>query len=444
MKAHRYIPDRNRSFFAWQRPVLARALKFEDPAIYLDMRLGKSLVSIEYCIRKKLRRVLVLCPKTAMVSWRKELTFEKVTIYALTSRKLKLEACTSSQDGWYMASLATILTVPLHLANWDAIIIDESSRMKDPTSGTTKTLMKYYQKIPHKILLSGTPNPEGIVELVPQLIFKDGSCLGCKDFWHFRSRHMIQVEYDWVLRYGVYDQLKALTHKQTIFMSQKSAGWDTRETREKVLFKMNAIQIRESERILKHFELKLNNEAFTTKYAMTQSIWLSKIASGYAWKFIINKAKEDWMLEYLAKHKDEQVICWFRFNDGLRRIKKVLEDAGYRVAALYGTMTVDDRMLAQQAFQRGETDVMLLQTKIGQYSLDLHNASAAIYFTNSYSAEERSQSEKRISHAERISPPAYIDLLFEDSIEVDILEVLREKKFSFKLLWEMVLKRYIK
>jgi SNF2 family DNA or RNA helicase len=436
MLVSRYLPDRNRPMLAWQRPILPRMLRFDNPALFIDMRLGKSFLSVEYCIRKDLKKVLVLCPKTAIVSWRTELRLEDLKYHILDSAKTKKAATTSKELGWYMASLATIQDVPLNINNWDAIIIDESSRMKNPRSLTANLLIKYYSKIPHKILLSGTPNPEDITETVTQLIFKDGSCLGCKSYWEFRVRHMKLLGFDWVLNPGVYQRLRELLNKTCIFLSQEGAGWDTTVIKEKVYFDLNTSQKKHILELLDHFEMEINGKFYSTKYMMAQTTWMRQVACGYFDRIILNDAKEKWLVKFIKDNPGKKFIFWFAFNEEIFRIQEVLKAAGIKgVGALWGKRTLDERILAQNAFQEGSLDYLLIQVKLGQYALDLHKASKAIYFSNSHSGEERTQSEKRISHTKRTEPPSYIDLIFKDSIEEEILQNLKEKHFSFKMVW---------
>jgi len=435
MRVAKYLPNRNRNLLPHQRPALNWMLKQQNPALFMEMRLGKSLLAIEWCIRKKIKRILVICPKTAIVSWANELRLEKLKVTILDGPKTKKKAVFHTGDGWTVTNLDTVRNHPLHLAKWDCIIVDECQAMKNPKAKITKLLLKYYKDIKHKILLSGTPTPETITEAVTQLIFKDGECLGCKDYWHFRARYMKTAGFDWVLRPGIYDKLKALLHKTAYFLTQKGAGWDTKEDRRVINFTLNPVQELHINELMERFETTIKGKEYTTKYILPKTIWMSKIAGGYIGGQVLNNAKDEWLLNYFKRNKKKKFIVWFRFNEELRLIENLLQNINRSYFTLTGKAKLNERMETQRLFQLGLVDVLLIQVKLGKYSLDLSKADEAIYFSNSYSEEERIQSEKRMSHVNRKTVPVYIDLIYKDSIEEELLQMLKDKSFSFRFLW---------
>jgi SNF2 family DNA or RNA helicase len=51
------------------------------------------------------------------------------------------------------------------------LIIDESSKMKNPQSQITKTILKYKNNIKYRLVLSGTPSPNSLLEFWAQMEF---------------------------------------------------------------------------------------------------------------------------------------------------------------------------------------------------------------------------------------------------------------------------------
>jgi SNF2 family DNA or RNA helicase len=51
------------------------------------------------------------------------------------------------------------------------LIVDESSKMKNPQSQITKTILKYKNNIKHRLVLSGTPSPNSLLEFWAQMEF---------------------------------------------------------------------------------------------------------------------------------------------------------------------------------------------------------------------------------------------------------------------------------
>ena len=80
------------------------------------------------------------------------------------------------------------------------------------------------------------------------------------------------------------------------------------------------------------------------------------------------------------------------------------------------------------AFSACKVRVLLLQVAIGQYGLDLSTAQTCIYFSNSLSRKNRSQSEDRILLPGKREPLLYIDLTTAHSIDGDVQRLLRRKE----------------
>ena len=58
------------------------------------------------------------------------------------------------------------------------MVIDECSKMRNPRSGITKEILKYKKTIPHRLVLSGTPNPNSLLEFWGPMEFINEELLG--------------------------------------------------------------------------------------------------------------------------------------------------------------------------------------------------------------------------------------------------------------------------
>ena len=123
-------------------------------------------------------------------------------------------------------------------------------------------------------------------------------------------------------------------------------------------------------------------------------------------------------------------------NEELHYAHKKLSSSGITCAAYYGDVSVEERKQIENDFQKGLYKVLLLQVKTGLYALDLSTADTAIYYSNSWSLEERIQSEKRISHPKKKSTLTYIDILTKGWPDTTIYNALKHKDISAKLIWE--------
>ena len=151
---------------------------------------------------------------------------------------------------------------------------------------------------------------------------------------------------------------------------------------------------------------------------------------------IVNRAKVDTLLREIKKLKGEQAVVWFRFNEELHYCEKQLAEAGIAVRAYYGDVSVAERKVLEEDFKAKKYQVLLLQVKTGLYALDLSAADTAVYYSNTWSLEERLQSEKRISHPKKKSTLKYIDLIYKGWPGDTIYNALRKKNITARLIWE--------
>lgn len=436
MKIPPYPTDRpTRKLLPHQRPILRYMMSTNTPALFIDMRLGKTILTLEYAIRKGLKRVLVLAPKSAFNSWGKELTVEGIDYHIVSGGKSKSTMAAIQKASWVITNPQKLATWPFARKQWDMVVVDESSRIKNARSKYFKALMRQFSPVKHKLLLSGTPTPESILEAVPQLLFLHGEVLGCKSYWEFIARYTLKYGYDRLLYKSAKEKLLNLLHSTCYFLSQEKAGVAQKSRHIKVLLPKTNKQKELYAQLKTDFELDINGKHYETDYVLTTLIWACRIAGGLLDGELLSNKKFTALLSIL-KRTPGKVVVWFRFNEELHYVHEKLSGLGIKCAAYYGEVSVEDRKKIEDDFQKGEYKAILLQVKTGLYALDLSAADTAVYYSNSWSLEERIQSEKRISHPKKKTTLTYVDLLTKGWPDTTIYHALKRKDISAKLIWE--------
>ena len=436
MKIPPYPTDRpTRKLLPHQRPILRYMMSTNTPALFIDMRLGKTILTIEYAIRKGLKRVLVLAPKSAFNSWERELAVEHINSYVVKGSKSKKVLAGINEAAWVITNPQKLATWPFARKKWDMIVVDESSRIKNARSKYFKELMRQFSPTKHKLLLSGTPTPESVLEAVPQLLFLHGEVLGCKSYWEFIARYTLKYGYDRLLYKSAKEKLIELLHRTCYFLSQKRAGVAQKCRRIKILIPKNEQQKRLYKQLKEDFELDVRGKHYETDYILTTLLWACRIAGGLLDGELLSDKKFTALFNTLQRTPGK-VVVWFRFNEELHYVHEKLSSSGIKCAAYYGDVSVEDRKKIENDFQKGEYKAILLQVKTGLYALDLSAADTAVYYSNSWSLEERIQSEKRISHPKKKTTLTYIDLLTKGWPDTTIYNALKRKNISAKLIWE--------
>lgn len=447
-KLPRYPRSRaTRTLLPHQKDALRYMMRTDTPALFLDMRLGKTILTIEYAIRKGLRNVLVVAPMSALNSWEKELEVERIPCCKVLDRKkstlenllIKPWVLTNpqkiAQPRAHVGTKRKSKPYPFLSRKWDLIVIDESSRIKNARSNYFKELMKHYTYIKHKILLSGTPTPESILEAVPQLLFLHGEVMGCKSYWEFLSRYTVLYGYDRILYRDAREELKSVLNAKCYFLTQKQAGLANPVRHVVVNLKKNPEQLSLIRKLRSDFELDFNGKHYETDCVLPTLMWACRIAGGILDNKIISEAKYDSLLT-IARQTSGQIVVWFRFNEELHFCASRLARAGYRVASYYGDVSVQERKLLEQRFRERDIDILCMQVKTGLYALDLSCADTAVYYSNSWSLEERLQSEKRIAHPRKSGTLIYYDLVTKGWPDTTIYNALKKKNVSVRAIWE--------
>lgn len=436
MRIPQYPTNRpTRRLLPHQRPVLRYMMSTNTPALFIDMRLGKTILTIEYAIRKGLHNVLVIAPKSAFNSWERELTVEGISCFKSGMMKKEGAAAYIKSTPWVITNPQKLGRWPFEKRKWDLVVIDESSRIKNARSQYFKILMKQFFHVPYKLLLSGTPTPESILEAVPQLLFLRGEVLGCRSYWEFLARFTLKYGYSRLLYKSARDRLQALMHQTCYFLSQKKAGVAQQCIRRQILIPKTEKQKELYRQLRNEFEMDVNGKHYETDYILTTLLWACRVAGGLLDGEVISTQKVE-VLKRIIRQTKGKLVIWFRFNEELHYVQKVLAQLGVPCASYYGDVSVEDRKKIENDFQQGQYKCLLLQVKTGLYALDLSAADTAVYYSNSWSLEERIQSEKRISHPKKKTKLQYIDILTKGWPDTTIYHALKRKNISAKLIWE--------
>lgn len=209
---------------------------------FLAMGLGKTsitLTAINELLNDRfaVSRVLVIAPlRVAEDTWAREsakwehLKHLRIS-KALGSEKKRIAALNTDADIWIINRENTEWLVEHYKRKWpfDMVVIDELSSFKSPGSRRFRALRKVLPFISRIVGLTGTPAPNGLIDLWSQLYLLDrGERLG-KTLGEYRDRYFTpgrrnrNVIFDWDLKPGA----EEVIHRKIsdICISMKSEDW---------------------------------------------------------------------------------------------------------------------------------------------------------------------------------------------------------------------------
>lgn len=186
-------------FHIYQNASVEHLYNNHKAGLFLDMGLGKTVITLTFLDKAlyeelDINRALLIAPQRVVKDvWVQEATkwehlwrlkFTKI-IGTPREREHKLKEKTDihliSRD-----NVAWLCGVNGH-THYDTLIIDESSSFKSPKSQRFKALKLIIKHFKRVIILTGTPSPNGLIDLWPQLYLLDqGERLG-KTITSYRS-----------------------------------------------------------------------------------------------------------------------------------------------------------------------------------------------------------------------------------------------------------------
>jgi SNF2 family DNA or RNA helicase len=418
-------------------------------ALFMEMRLGKSIVAIRWAQRRRRhRRVLLVAPLTTLLgqlNWEGELRREGIPVTLLSNVKkdrrldlLRPSRLTAGRlvrrwaRGWFAVNYEALRTQPeLLAAPWDTIILDESTRIRTPQAQITKTLIRNTDHIDNRAILTGLPNPENPMDYFCQFQFLNGQFLGFNNFWIFRDKLFYQgfTDWDWQPKSGTRQRIKDYVHQHAFVMTRKQAKVGSAKVRLQRSVEMNTAQ----QRLIREIRRDFAVDGTETKWTTVLETWMQRIAGGFHPQTLecisdrkIRLAEELVMEEF----RHEPVIIWFRFNEEIRYLQQWLRTRHrqFKVEHVHGKVKKEDRPKIQERFHNGETNLLLMQVKLGRYGWNLSRSSTSIYYSNTYEFEDRSQSEDRIIHLTKTDPCLYLDLVTIGTPDEDVVEALSRKR----------------
>lgn len=445
-----------RVHFPHQETALAAVLGKPRIALFMQMRLGKTPVVIRWALDRLEDtalfesgttggRVLVVGPMSVLDDWIEELQAEGVSrsdIYRMdgVSKKVRLEIAESG-SGWYLINFEGMRTTSeiwqTGDCNWDVIIVDESTGIRNPQAKITKVMTREFGAVPYRALLSGNPAPESPMDYFSQFQFLTGSFLGFHNFWSFRGAKFKQspsLQWLWSPKPGVRDEIRTFVHDRAYFLTRKEAGVGGIELPPKRrVVDMNDAQRKAYAEIKKKYSF----EYIETNFATVRDIWLARVAGGFSPDRenpeLLSNAKTQEILDLMkGELKGESVVIWFRFNEELHHVVAALNRAKIPAIGVTGATSKDQRKPARNDFARGVYQVICIQVQLGRYGWNLSRADTVIYYSRPYDLESNEQSRDRVVHPMKTTPYVVIDLVTRNSIDEAVQQALKDKNRDSK------------
>lgn len=435
---------------AWEHQVKAYwfAVRLKSAMLALDMGTGKSKVVIDIVVNAECRKVLVICPTSVRGVWRGE--FEKhspipwsMTILEKGAVKKRTAAAARAMSGTGNPVCIVINYEAVWLEpfaswalgqEWDCLILDESHRIKSPTSHVSRYAARLGLKSERRLLLTGTPMPHSPLDIFAQYRVLDPGVFGTS-WTQFRQRYSIHNNPLIPQQVTGYKN-QAELNKRFAHLAYRVEADDVLDLPEVQHHKRTFVLSPVAQRAYRELEDELITEVeggvVTAANALVKLLRLQQITSGY---LVEDETKRETevddgkaklladLLDDFGPHEPVVVFCWFKHD--LDRIREVAAKLKRR----YGEVSGRHRDLTPEATMPADIDVLGVQVKSGGVGVDLTRARYCVcYSLGCISPGDYDQLLARIHRPGQERPVSYYHLIGENTVDVSMYRARRKRQ----------------
>ena len=432
-------------------------------ALLMEMGCGKSITAVAISGRAYLngliKKLLVIAPKSIVTVWEEEFSKFADFSYSLTvlkgsSEKKKGQLKQIKKRGLQVAVINYDSTALIEkdLMQWkpDFIVADESTRIKNPNAKTSKSIHKISKTCKYRMILTGSPITQNLLDLYSQYKMLDQSIFGTS-FYAFKNYYAVLGDYNQPVGYRNLPELIEKTHS-IAYRITKEEALDLPKT----IDETHGIVLEgKAQKLYKQFAkdsyMELSKGDVTAANILTKLLRLQQITGGF-----IKADEETQRYEQISKAKiealsdivetaiqaGEKLVIMARFIPEIKEICKLIKKKKIKYSMICGE--VKDRAGEIQRFQEdNECKIFVGQLQTTSMGITLTAASTCVFYSLSYNYADYIQAKARIHRIGQTKPCLYIHLVARGTVDETVIEALGRKEDIAKSIvdnWKRIIK----
>ena len=420
----------------YQQRMIQLAQSIPSMGLFMEPGLGKTVTALTIISEQFKGKTLVVAPKRVaenvwtdeVKKWQHLHTLKLSKVLGTASQRL---TALKQNSDIYVVNLENFVWLLETGVTFQNLVIDESSRFKDPSTKRFKALKKHLKSFQRKIILTGTPTPQGIGDLWAQVGILDLGQRMETSLTKFRDKYMMpdqmnrhtRVVYSWKPKPGTVDVIQQKI--SDICFSLKAEDYLEMPACKKVThdLEMSKQEVNHYETLKKELVLDIEDQAITAPTAAVLAGKLLQFTSGALYTeegdwIPTNNAKLEF-LESLLEESTTPTLIFYHFKHSLERIKAAFPEA----------QVLDDSNM--QAWRDGKVRILLAHPQSGGIGLNLQcnagETAQTIWFDLPWSSENYIQANARIYRQGQVKPVIIHHLAVKNSIDHHVIDVLEGK-----------------
>jgi SNF2 family DNA or RNA helicase len=327
------------------------------------------------------------------------------------------------------------------------MVVDESSRIKNHQRNRTKNTILLGAYAHWRWCMSGTKITQGLHDLWAQYCFLSTDIIGHRSFYTFRNRFvkMGGFENRQIVGYENVNELLRLIAPYTHEVRKEDAN----DLPQKIYQKRHVEPTKEQRDLYRglteEFETAYEGQPLEVATYLELCTRQQQIAGGN-FPYEINEERftrpikgNPKLLELMdiLDETDEKCIIWARFVPEIRQIVEAIENVYGKdaVGAYYGEVSTTDRTKNIARLRNNPNCRFLVaNAQTAGMGLTLNEATTSIYYSNSFSYEDRYQSEDRNHRTGQTCHVTYIDIIANFTVERKIQMAIATKQNMAKFV----------
>lgn len=368
-------------------------------ALFNEQRTGKTPTVLYALHLKRLTRIAIVCPASAIYQWRDE--YERwtgapaIAISGTPAQRKTLfaQAAQLWQNDTPCGLIINYDLLRMQKQDFDlfkamdtqAIVLDEAHRMRNPKTATAKAMFKLIN-IPVRYCLTGTPTMNHTHEVWSILHFLYPHTFN--SYWSFINEYFYTTRQT-NPRGQTYMDIGKINFKGILMFNSMLPRISVVRKRKDVMKWLPdkeyvPVKLEPTPRQRKHLDELAEiweTEDIVTIGTLDRLIRYRQICLDPG---ILNleggSPKTEWLLQYLKDYPDQPTLVFSKFTTYLTRLSHLLKVPH---ALIIGATAVQRRREYCQSFQAGDLNLLLLNIDAGKEALTLDRAEAVV-FTDRY------------------------------------------------------------
>ncbi|KYM44622.1 DEAD/DEAH box helicase [Fusobacterium necrophorum] len=430
----------------YQKYCIERMVTDDILGLMLDMGLGKTIITLTAIQELKYNRfevnkVLIIAPKkVAEVTWTDEIEkWEHLHLLrpslVLGSASKRIKALAKNADIYVINRENVVWLVEYYKNNWpfDMVVLDEWSSFKNHQSKRFKYLKMVRGKMKRVVGLTGTPTPNGLIDLWAQVYLLDQGARLEKRIGKYRERYFDpgQRNRTTIFNYEAKDGSEHAIHEKISDICISMKAEDYLQLPDVIYETIPVVLDSKAKKAYDELEKKMileleAGEEITVASAAALSNKLQQLANGAIYGenrevFEIHDCKIERFLELLEQLNGKPALVFYNFQHDLSRIQEALAKSGLRVRLL---KSPED----QKDWNEHKIDVLLAHPASAAYGLNLQQGgNHVVWFGLNWSLELYQQANKRLHRQGQKEKVIIHHLITKGTRDEDVMAALENK-----------------